>query len=296
MIDRVCPAVFLMLLLLFFGCGSNRPPLASRVHLDDIDVDLILVGEGRLVTTLPYYRSNKLPDMEEVLLVGLEGETYVEIYDHYGEVEITKPYYMSATEISNSTYAAFVSATGYNGAHGYLYRFMQHNYDDDLAEFRGDDKPVVCVSASDAQAFCAWLTEKTGMRCRLPTAVEWEYVAYTAPMDPRSLAAYGGIDEVVNYGWFNVNSSGQVHDCATLRPNEWGFYDCLGNVAEWTSTESTSVPNNLESELPEVPATDWLVVRGGSYLNNVVYPATNDNSWQKDVRLPDVGFRVVAEP
>ncbi|HEX8450509.1 MAG TPA: SUMF1/EgtB/PvdO family nonheme iron enzyme, partial [Longimicrobium sp.] len=42
-----------------------------------------------------------------------------------------------------------------------------------------DDHPVVCVSAVDAEAYAAWLTQKAGGRAtfRLPSAAEWEYAA-----------------------------------------------------------------------------------------------------------------------
>lgn len=38
---------------------------------------------------------------------------------------------------------------------------------------------AVCVTAEDAEAYAAWLTQRTGKRYRLPTAVEWEYALRT---------------------------------------------------------------------------------------------------------------------
>lgn len=40
-------------------------------------------------------------------------------------------------------------------------------------------KYAVCLTASDAESYAAWLTLRTGKRFRLPTAVEWEYAART---------------------------------------------------------------------------------------------------------------------
>ncbi|MDO4630061.1 MAG: SUMF1/EgtB/PvdO family nonheme iron enzyme, partial [Planctomycetia bacterium] len=40
-----------------------------------------------------------------------------------------------------------------------------------------DEQPVARVSATDAEAFCAWLSEKTGMKFTLPSAGEWRYAA-----------------------------------------------------------------------------------------------------------------------
>lgn len=38
-----------------------------------------------------------------------------------------------------------------------------------------------CVAPSDADAYVAWLTARTGKRFRLPTATEWEYAARVLP-------------------------------------------------------------------------------------------------------------------
>jgi hypothetical protein len=36
------------------------------------------------------------------------------------------------------------------------------------------------VTLDDALAYCAWLSQATGMRCRLPSEAEWEKAAATA--------------------------------------------------------------------------------------------------------------------
>lgn len=41
------------------------------------------------------------------------------------------------------------------------------------------DLHAACLTASDAESYAAWLTQRTGKRYRLPTAVEWEYAVRT---------------------------------------------------------------------------------------------------------------------
>ncbi|MCI6528792.1 MAG: formylglycine-generating enzyme family protein [Clostridiales bacterium] len=47
-----------------------------------------------------------------------------------------------------------------------------------------DDFPVNYVFAADAEAYCAWLTERDGVNtCRLPNESEWELAAGHMPKD-----------------------------------------------------------------------------------------------------------------
>jgi formylglycine-generating enzyme required for sulfatase activity len=41
----------------------------------------------------------------------------------------------------------------------------------------GDDEAVVFVSHTNATAYCAWLTQRTGTPHALPTEAEWEFAA-----------------------------------------------------------------------------------------------------------------------
>ena len=55
------------------------------------------------------------------------------------------------------------------------------------------DHPVVHISWYDAEAYCKWLTKKTGIKHRLPTEAEWEY------------AARGGLKARNIYGAMSMN-------------------------------------------------------------------------------------------
>ena len=134
--------------------------------------------------------------------------------------------------------------------------------------------PVISVSFLGAQSFCAWLTERTGRKFRLPTEAEWER------------AARGGGSAAPAAG------EKKTHPVGSTPADAWGFHDLLGNAAEWcVAPDGTGV------------------LRGGSYLDagdllSLRQPA--DKAWNKsDPQIPKskwwladggfVGFRVVCE-
>lgn len=150
--------------------------------------------------------------------------------------------------------------------------------------------PVISVARSAAEAFCAWLSQRTGKKYRLPTDVEWAYVAHLAsggdPLSP------GALDSLA---WHAGNANGRTHAVATKGTDALGLYDLFGNAAEWVTTSGGR------------PA-----VRGGSFRDppSAVGPgarAVQDDSWnERDPQIPQsrwwlsdgpfVGFRIVREP
>jgi formylglycine-generating enzyme len=110
--------------------------------------------------------------------------------------------------------------------------------------------PVVCVNWDDAQAYVAWLSAKTGHVYRLPTEAEWEYAARAGT----TTARYGSdrpaeICRYINHGDLNFSEqhpreSDVNRECrdgfaftspvGSFLPNQFGLYDMLGNVWQWT--------------------------------------------------------------
>ena len=153
------------------------------------------------------------------------------------------------------------------------------------SHFIGPNRPVEMVSYTDAQAFCAALSElpaeiAMGRSYRLPTEAEWEYAcragstsAYSFGADPADLPTYG---------WFTDNSGAETHDVAAKPANTNGLFDMHGNVKEWTTN----------SRMDGGPSDQ--VVRGGGWDSTAEgCRSANRILIASPAKQNDIGFRIV---
>ena len=128
---------------------------------------------------------------------------------------------LSKYEVTFAQYDAFAQASGRAAPAA-------------AAQARGQH-PVVNIGSSDANAFAAWLSQKTGGHFRLPTEAEWEYAARAGGT---SRYHWG---ESVGRGNANCATCGSAWDNKGTAPvgsfaaNQFGLYDMLGNVWEWVA-------------------------------------------------------------
>ena len=103
--------------------------------------------------------------------------------------------------------------------------------------------PVVCVSWSDAQAYAAWLSAKTGRTYRLLSEAEWEYAARAGTTSSRYWGDAANPD-LANYGAEVVSGIAAGRESGADRwfytapvgsfpANPFGLYDMVGNVSQW---------------------------------------------------------------
>jgi formylglycine-generating enzyme required for sulfatase activity len=191
----------------------------------------------------------------------------------------------------------------------------------DISE-RGNH-PVVHISWDDAHAYCAWLTDASGVKHRLPSEAEWEY------------AARGGL-EGKEYVWGDeqqpdgkpraniwqgrfprentkVDGFYSTAPVGSFPANGYGLHDVAGNVWEWCADwyapryygkspvknpsgplqEESFDPNDGDNRTPK------RIQRGGSYLCTDLYCGAFRPS-RRMKNTPDsgsqhAGFRVVAD-
>ncbi len=84
--------------------------------------------------------------------------------------------------------------------------------------------PANSVSFPNANAFCEWLSAKTGRRYRLPTVAEWKRACEKSRVDAAT---------ATEFAWFDDNSDGTSHKVGTKTPDAQGLCDLAGNLAEW---------------------------------------------------------------
>jgi formylglycine-generating enzyme required for sulfatase activity len=102
-------------------------------------------------------------------------------------------------------------------------------------------RPVVNVSWTEANAYLAWLSHKTGKPYRLPSEAEREYAARAGTTTPfwwgssitTEQANYNG-----NYTYGDDGARGELRGQSvpvnSFLPNPWGLFQMNGNVSEWT--------------------------------------------------------------
>ncbi|MDQ6787961.1 MAG: SUMF1/EgtB/PvdO family nonheme iron enzyme [Acidobacteriota bacterium] len=202
------------------------------------------------------------------------------------EHEITvKDFWMDKTEVTTGEYYDFVKATDYKPTPA--------NWEEGKPLASDMLLPIRYVNLNDVRAFAEWRSKRDSIIYRLPTEEEWEY------------AARNGSDNNL-YPWGDSFKNGcAVVDQTDTKPepvgskpcgaNKWGVVDLIGNVYEWTSTETFSYPGN-PLEVDEKHKNTF-VFRGGSAYNKSTGKNAITSTYRGFIdptkRDAQLGFRLV---
>ncbi|GAA4418490.1 hypothetical protein GCM10023187_51950 [Nibrella viscosa] len=206
-----------------------------------------------------------------------------------GKYEVTVSEYMQFVEATGSHYPEWLEA----GNKYHIQTGTESYYKDKGYTSVRSRLPIVGVNRHDAEAYCEWLSRRSGKPYRLPTEAEWEYAA-RGGQSSRSYQ-FSGSNSVDEAGWYGDNSGGQPHEVGQKAANELGLYDMSGNVWEWCQDWYGSYDRDNQIN-PTGPATGaYRVLRGGSWFNEPQI-CRSANRYNNTPALRDniIGYRVVS--
>jgi hypothetical protein len=164
-----------------------------------------------------------------------------------------------------------------------------------------DRRPASSVSFEEALRYCNWLSQREGIPeeqfcyrraadgkswepvpgCirktgyRLPTVEEWIFAASAGAETTRF---YGETEEdLVQFAWYVRNAAGRTQPVALLRPNDFGLFDVLGNVCEWSHRRPSGkdrprygygLGSSYDSQARNISNTGRLVISRGELGGN----------------------------
>jgi formylglycine-generating enzyme required for sulfatase activity len=251
----VCVSVAAVLGFVAGPAVRAEDPKPPKEVVNSLGMKLVLIPSGKFVMGMP---------KTEKILYGNEAEH---------EVEITKPFYMGAFEVTQEQYE----------------KVMDKNPSRYSPTGAGKDKvkgmdtksfPVEDVEWAEAVEFCKTLSArpeetKAGRKYRLPTEAEWEY-ACRAGTKTRFAFGNGLTLEQANFDGRFMNQGaqsekwlGRTCKVGSYKPNDWGLYDMHGNVWEWCSDwyqpDYYTTSPKKDPPGPEKGSDDRRVRRGGDF-------------------------------
>ncbi|MGM9804699.1 MAG: SUMF1/EgtB/PvdO family nonheme iron enzyme [Muribaculaceae bacterium] len=209
-----------------------------------------------------------------------EGENYDEWPVH--RVDITQPFKMAVTEVTNAQYEEFCP------------EHKQLRGKDGLCN--GDDEAVTNITWHDAMNYCQWLSERTGRSFRLPTEAEWEYACRAGTTFP--FFTGDGLPGSMHKNQQKARTLKPVSlSVGKTAANAFGLHDMHGNVEEWCLDWYAPYSANDAVDPVTVSGGLYRVTRGGSHNTPENYLRSANRSAMIPMdRHSMTGFRIVEAP
>jgi formylglycine-generating enzyme required for sulfatase activity len=258
---------------------AAQPP--TKTFKNSVGIEFVLIPAGKFMMGSPQTDLNR---------VEHEGPQH--------EVTLSRSFYLSKFEITQSQWAAVMGTATWQATEEFL---QEGSYG------TGDDYPVYYISYGDVQKFLSKLKQlDPSLKYRLPTEAEWEYSARAGTTTRYS---FGDSSKMLgDHAWFLDNSSRSSHPVGQKKPNPWGLFDMHGNVWEWISDlDAEGVDGYLAK--PQVDPTGSAPVdqtgeklsanrrkRGGSWWKDSAHCRTAVRGGEDfQSREDDLGFRLLLE-
>ena len=239
-------------------------------------------------------RPTMLPIPAGTFRMGTEQARAMSEFIH--TVQLTRGFWIGRTEVTTSQWEALMGNRPFDGEDdrpvGSITWFAAVAYSNALSRAEGLEEcyDLDCEGVAGEREFICSVANFRGLDCegyRLPTDAEWEYAARAGSTE----AFYGPLDDI---GWYKDNSGEEAHLVTLKKSNDWGLYDVIGNVAEWTNdpfrarmTEDVVDPLGGVWDLEQV-----FTLRGGHYNTATRFLGLHARRGQLPWNTsPAVGFR-----
>ncbi|MBW4635072.1 MAG: SUMF1/EgtB/PvdO family nonheme iron enzyme [Iphinoe sp. HA4291-MV1] len=292
------------------GDATGIPKEESAEELASFEFEVVTVNrKGEIIKRVWHqarYFSEPLGNGIDLEMVYIPGGTFImglpqeeekddwsqgkEIPQHQVTVQ---PFYMGKFQITQAQWRAVANLPK-----------VERDLNPEPSRFKGENRPVECVSWYDVVEFCARLSKATGKEYRLPSEAEWEYACRAGTITPFH---YGQTltSQLANYDasyTYAEEAAGEnrreTTPVGSFPPNSFGLYDMHGNVWElcadpWHSNYE-GAPKDGRVWTDNGNNNHSCVLRGGSWDHDSRYcrSAYRGAYDARDDIFNNVGFRV----
>lgn len=255
---------------------------------NSLGVKMILIPPGI------YQMGSDENDLAE--LVRMFPDELLTISKHYRNetprhtVTLTRPYLISAHEVTFAQFQQFVNDSGYE-----VQEAAALGWQTDISKKTSVELqhfPVRHICWNDAAAFCRWLSEKEQREYRLPTEAEWEYACRAGSQE-----LFGHNFESLNdQEWWKENAN-WPRAVGLKTANAFGLFDMRGNLREYCQDRYSPFSPHAQTD-PLVlgdESLDHRVVRGGgaSSKRYEIRPGRRNRVPASDKVVSYISFRIV---
>jgi len=175
-----------------------------------------------------------------------------------------------------------------------------------------EDFPVQCLNWSDAKAYVAWLSKRTGHAYRLLSEAEYDYAnragtttTYFLGDDPNAVCAYANGADLDTKARLPLSLTTNCHDgfayaapVGRFRPNAFGLYDTTGETWSWLEDcwSESYVGAPVDGSPNRTGDCTQPSLRGGSWsARPQMLRSAQRLRYAADLRIDDHGFRVARD-
>lgn len=308
---------------------ADRSPRMDTENLETslLDFDLSL-GKDCILKMLAVHKGSfQMGSPDGTNPAGMKREDGRDNDEVWHNVILTDDFWLGETEVTQAQWRIVMSP------HGSYYPAGSVTSEPD---FKGDDLPMDSVSWHEAKHFCLLLNERFAAylpldyQFDLPTEAEWEYACRAGTTtslnngENMKILGLNNSPNLDNIAWYGGNCGqqydsswggggvistweemqyndviGGTHPVAQKLPNQWGFYDMLGNVGEWcldscewdSGVKTNTYRNGIKN--PLCRNGHLRVRRGGGWSRQAIHCRVAYRiSYEPENHDSDLGFRL----